>query len=82
MLSHSFDRSYVVTKFILPTIDDLKFSPIDFDSECSYVKTDLRWHQYATQYLPSIKNFVRKLCCLLIFIRNKLITIIKQSMIF
>ena len=31
MLSHSFDRLYVVTKFILPTIDDLKFSPVDFD---------------------------------------------------
>ena len=35
MLSHSFDRFYVVTKFILPTIEDVKFSPIDFDSECN-----------------------------------------------
>ena len=25
MLSHSFDRFYVVTKFILPTIEDLNF---------------------------------------------------------
>ena len=25
MLSHSFDRFYVVTKFILPTINDLNF---------------------------------------------------------
>ena len=25
MLSHSFDRFYVVTKFILPTVSDLKF---------------------------------------------------------
>ena len=25
MLSHSFDRFYVVTKFILPNINDLKF---------------------------------------------------------
>ena len=25
MLAHSFDRSYVVTKFILPSIGDLKF---------------------------------------------------------
>ena len=31
MLSHSFDRFYVVTKFILLTTDDLKFSPIGFD---------------------------------------------------
>ena len=28
MLAHSFDRFYVVTKFILPTLDDLKLSPI------------------------------------------------------
>ena len=25
MLAHSFDRFYVVTKFMLPTIGDLKF---------------------------------------------------------
>ena len=30
MLSHLFDRFYVVTKFILPTIIDLRFLPIDF----------------------------------------------------
>ena len=28
MLAHLFDRFYVVTKFILPTMDDLKFSEI------------------------------------------------------
>ena len=60
MLSHSFDRFHVVTKFILPTIYDLKFSPIDFDSECSYLNVDLRRHQYTTQYLPSIRNFCTK----------------------
>ena len=32
MLSHTFDRFYVVTKFILQTIEDLKFSPIDCES--------------------------------------------------
>ena len=31
MLAHSFDRFYVVTKFILHTINDLKFLPIDFN---------------------------------------------------
>ena len=28
MLAHSFDRFYVITKFVLPTLDDLKLSPI------------------------------------------------------
>ena len=34
MLAHSFDRFYVVTKFILPTLDDLKVSPIRYNKEC------------------------------------------------
>ena len=38
MLAHSFDRFYVVTKFILPTLDDLKLSPISYDKECKYKK--------------------------------------------
>ena len=37
MLAHSFDRFYVVTKFILPTLDDLKLSPIRYDKECKYI---------------------------------------------
>ena len=37
MLAHSFDRFYVVTKFILPTQDDLKLSPTGCDKECKYI---------------------------------------------
>ena len=38
MLAHSFDRFYVVTKFILPTLDDLTLSPIGNDKECKYIQ--------------------------------------------
>ena len=37
MLAHAFDRFYVVTKLILPTIDDLKFSLINYDKDCKYL---------------------------------------------
>ena len=37
ILAHSFDRFYVVTKFILPTLDDLKLSPIKYNKECNYL---------------------------------------------
>ena len=37
MLAHSFDRFHVVTKFILPMMDDLKLSPIRYDEECNYL---------------------------------------------
>ena len=38
MLAHSFDRFYVITKFVLPTLDDLKLSPIKYDKECNYLR--------------------------------------------
>ena len=38
MLAHSFDRFYVITKFILPTLGDLKLSPIRYDKECNYLR--------------------------------------------
>ena len=37
MLAHSFDRFYVVTKFILPTLDDLKLSPNGYNKYCKYI---------------------------------------------
>ena len=36
MLVHSFDRFYVVTKFILSSIADLDFSKLNYDSTCAY----------------------------------------------
>ena len=36
MLSHSFDRFYIVTKFELPKMKDLKLAMFGFDFECSY----------------------------------------------
>ena len=40
MLVHSFDRFYVVTKFMLPMIGDLKFSKLDFDDTCAYKENE------------------------------------------
>ena len=38
MVAHSFDRFYVNTKFILPTLDDLKLYPIKYDKQCQYLR--------------------------------------------
>ena len=38
MLAHSFNRFYVVTKFILPTVNDLKFSTMNFEETCNYLQ--------------------------------------------
>ena len=37
MLAHSFDRFYVVTKFILPSIGELQFSKLNHDNTCAYL---------------------------------------------
>ena len=38
MLAHSFDRFNVIIKFLLPTLDDLKLSPIRYDKDCNYLR--------------------------------------------
>ena len=38
MLTHSFDRFYIITKFILPLIGDIKFLQLTYDDSCSYMK--------------------------------------------
>ena len=50
MLAHSFDRFYVVTKFMLPSIGELQFSKHNYDNTCIYLdnknayNTDTRKH--------------------------------------
>ena len=36
MVTHSFSIFYVITKFILPSMNDLKPSPINCNGECRY----------------------------------------------
>ena len=36
ILVHSFDRFYIVTKFILPSIGDVNFSKLNYDNTCTY----------------------------------------------
>ena len=44
MLGCSFDNFYVVTKFILPTVKDLKFSTLSFNSNCEYLRESDKEH--------------------------------------
>ena len=72
MLSHSFDRFYVEMKYVLPTINDIKFSPIDFDSKCGYLNADLRRHQHIAQYLPNVRNFCTKIVPFIDFYKKQI----------
>ena len=82
MLSHSFNRYCVVTKFVLPMVEDLKFSTIQFDSSCSYLDTDISSGKYPTNYISNIRTYCKKIIPFVAFIRNKLNTITVQPMKF
>ena len=60
MLAHSFDRLYVVTKFMLPTIGDLKFSKLDFDDTCTYMVNEYAQNTESMRYMLELKAFCNK----------------------
>ena len=45
MLTHSFDRFYVVTKFEMPNIEDLKLTIFSFDLTCNYLNYEKTFMQ-------------------------------------
>ena len=61
MLVHSFDRFYVVTKFILPMIGDLKFSKLDFDDTCAYTDNKYAQNTESRKYMLDLKTFCKKI---------------------
>ena len=64
MLAHSFDRFYVVTKFILPTIGDLKFSKLNYDDTCTYVNNKNAQDAETRKYMLDLNTFCKKLSLL------------------
>ena len=47
MLYHSFDRFYVVTKFEIPKVEDLKLTTFAFDLTCEHLnntKSYVHWY--------------------------------------
>ena len=65
MLAHSFDRFYVVTKFMLPSIGDINFSKLGYDNMCTYLYnkhshgTDTRKHMLDLMtFCKNIEPFV------------------------
>ena len=61
MLMHSFDRFYIITKFILPSIGDIKFSHLTFDDSCSYMNKEYTPNTDSSKYLKELKRYCHKL---------------------
>ena len=61
MLVHSFDRFYVVTKFMLPMIGDIKFYKINYDNTCTYMKKEYTPNTDSRKYFTELKTYCNKI---------------------
>ena len=61
MLAHSFDRFYIVTKFLLPSIGNIKFSNLNFDHSCAYMNKKYAPNTDSSKYLAELKIYCNKI---------------------
>ena len=59
MLAHSFHRFYVVTKFEIPKIEDLKLTTFTFDLTCSHLVRDKTFLHKYLKHCQRIVPYVR-----------------------
>ena len=57
MLAHSFDRFYVVTKFMLPSIEDINFSKLSYDDTCAYLDNKHTHGADTKKYMLDLMTF-------------------------
>ena len=61
MVSHSFDRFYVVTKIEIPKIEDLKLTMFQFEDKCSYVDVQKGDEKDSNGYYQDMKSYCEKI---------------------
>ena len=61
MLAHSFDRFYIIAKFMLPSIGDIKFSNLNFDHSCTYMNKKYTPNTDFSKYLAELKTYCNKI---------------------
>ena len=61
MLAHSLDRFYIVIKFILPSIEEIKFSKLNYDHTCMYMNKEYAPNTDSRKYLTELKTYCNKI---------------------
>ena len=61
MLTHSFDRFYEVTKFMLPLIVDLKFPNLNYDNTHEYMDNKNTQNTETRKYMLDLRTFCEKI---------------------
>ena len=69
MLAHSFDRFYVVAKFILPSID-LNFSKLNYDNTCAYFDNKNVCNTETKKHMLDLMTFCKKIECFVIYYKT------------
>ena len=58
---HSFDRFYVVTEFMLPSIGDLNFSKLNYDNTCAYLDNKNTHSTETRKHILDLMTFCKKI---------------------
>ena len=53
-------KEAMYTKFLLPTIGDLKFSKLDFDYTCAYTEKEYAQNTDSRKYMLELKSYCMK----------------------
>ena len=61
MLAHLFDRFYIIAKFMLPSMGDLKFSNLNFDHSCAHMNKKYAPNTDSSKYLAELKTYCNKI---------------------
>ena len=72
MLAHSFDRFYIVTKFILPSIKDLNFSKLNYDNTCAYLANINICNADTKKYLLDLITVCKKIELFVIYYKKQI----------
>ena len=78
MIVHSFDRFYVVTKFILPSIGDLDFSKLNYVNTYTYLDDRNICDADTKKYLLDFLVFCKKIEPYVSYYKSKLNHVIIQ----
>ena len=65
MLTHSFDRFYVVTKYEIPNVEQFQFTTFAFDLMCSHLNISksplLRYIKHCRRIAPYVKFYMQQI---------------------
>ena len=69
LLHHNIHRVWIITKVVIPKLNDVKFPDINFDPECTFLR-QLRYSQ-SSKYVSNIRSICQSM--------KPLITLLKQK---